>query len=300
MAEPDGALTSVVIVAYAGPAYVARCLQAIHAQTGVAAGGESLEVIVAYEQGTLPDSLIGLHATTRWVSAPTADPARLRALGVGAATGVLIAITEDHCIPSPTWVQSLRVAHAEHRVAALGGPLEKLTPDTAVSWAAYLLEFGRYQPPVATGDAEYLTDCNVSYQRAALERVRNVWVNEFHETTTHWALRGLGERLVLDSRPFVAQQRTVTLWDGLMEKVRHGGVFGLTRVPSMSAVQRLVRIATTPILPLVLTARSLRLAASRGKGGPALRASLAILVFSAGWAVGELGAYAGITRQPRD
>ncbi len=293
---PTTQLLSVVVVAYAGPAYVTRCLAALDVQTD----SGPYEVIVVFDKLSLPDALVAQHPATRWIADQSPDPARLRALGVAAARGALIAVTEDHCVPSPTWIRDLRMAHLEHRVAAIGGPLDKLVPDSALNWAGYLLEFGRYQPPLTTGDALYLTDCNVSYQRAALEAIRDVWMNAFHETTTHWALRDRGERLVLDARPTVSQQRSVTWWGGLVEKVQHGAVFGRTRLPGLSYGARAMRALSTPALPFVLTLRAVRLASARGRGAEAVRAIVPIFLFATGWALGELGAYAGIVRAKRD
>jgi hypothetical protein len=177
---------SVVIVVFAGGDAIRHALSALQSQAEAA----SVEIIVAAE----PDAAMP-HAggpRVRVVHGPPgAHPAQLRALGVAAASAPIVACIEDHCRPRSDWVAAVLAAHARSPDAAvIGGAIDKATPDRAIAWAAYLLEYGRYMPPVAGGPAAFLSDCNVSYKRAALADIADVWRDAFHETTVHDAVRG--------------------------------------------------------------------------------------------------------------
>ena len=89
---------------------------------------------------------------------------------------------------------------------AIGGAVEKQTPDKTLSWAFYLADYLRYLDP-QEGPSDHLTDGNVSYKRAALEKIKHLWAEEFHENVVHAALAGNGGSLWLSPKIIVRQKR---------------------------------------------------------------------------------------------
>ena len=212
----------------------------------------------------------------------------------------MVGITEDHCIPAARWTGQVIEEHTAHH-AAIGGVLEKMDSpagrDSGYSWALYLSDWGRYMSPVAEGPAEYLTDCNVSYKRAALEPLRHLWEDEFHETTVNWALRDRGESLWLSPRVVVWQQRSLSLGEAIGDRYGFGRLFASTRVAATGPLKRLVYAVGSLLLPAILTARvGSTVWRKRKARGAFLRSLPALVLTTTVWASGELVGY--ITGRP--
>lgn len=289
-AEESGPDLSVVVVRFAGGPVIGRTLDALMPQFLHVRG----EVLVAHREDDPPSpELRALHPSVRWVAgARDASPARLRTLGVAAATGAIVACTEDHCTPGPAWCS--RIVEAQTRQAAvIGGAIDKAPSDDGAAWAAYLLDYGRYMSPLSAGPADYVSDCNVSYPRTALAAVTHEWHEEFHETTVHWALRSRGLPLLLDPSIVVAQDRTVVPAEYLAERRDHGRVFARTRISAgASPFLRLRYLLIALMLPPVIVHRIKRGLSARGRLSSVPAAAWPPLRRAArAWSRGELQGY---------
>jgi hypothetical protein len=280
---------SVVVVVFAGGDAPDRCLASLARQA--VDGG--IEVIVAHDASfaASPD-WVRQHPAVRVVATPAAaSPARLRSLGVAATRGTIVACTEDHCVPAPDWAARIVAAH-EASPGVVGGTIDKEAPASAGAWAAFLLDYSRYMPPLAAGDAEYVSDCNVSYDRADLDAVADSWRGEFHETTVHWALKERGVRLRLDPSIVVRQDRDIHFTRYLRERLGHGRVFAGTRVADASLGQRAKWSVLALPLPVVIVARVVaRLAARGALRAPPAAAWPALAGSAVAWSLGELMGY---------
>lgn len=289
-ADPAPAtLLSVVVVPYAGIDAMRRTLDALARQEHAGA----VEILVPVDDETAAWLAVGTHpARPRIVRIPgRRGPAARRAAGVAASGGSIVAITEDHCMPEPGWVAAMRRAH-EEGPAAIGGPVDKAEPDGAVGWALYLADYGRYMSPVAEGPADALTDCNVSYKKAALDAIAPVWTDVFHETVVHRALRERGDTLWLSAAPRVRQARTRPLGALLYERYAHGRLYASARVAGAPAGRRAGLALAAPALPAVIAQRSVAAAFRARRGARGLLALPAILASGTAWALGELLGYA--------
>ena len=107
----------------------------------------------------------------RWIRAPGADVFQLRALGVGAARGDVVVLSEDHCVAPRDWCRRMLAAHRNDPAVALVGAVVNHADSTklALDRASFLLTLGRYAPPIAQIDAARLpVPTNLSVKRAAL------------------------------------------------------------------------------------------------------------------------------------
>jgi len=284
---------SVVVVVLAGGAHLARCLEAL----GQQAPASPQEVIVPHDD-RLQDAggfrqrfpeVRFLHLAGRH------SYAALRAAGVRISRGTLVAITEDQCIPPEKWCANVVFAHACSH-AAIGGPVDKRQPDSPLNWALYLRELGTYMPPIREGPSECLTDCNVSYKRAALEMIADVWADKFNEPEVHAALLERGETLWLSPALLTFQQRSMELLPAVKERYEFGRLFGSLRAATASAWKRLLLIAGSPVLPALLLARVIWGVLRKRRHVRACLAALPYLVlFVTAWSCGELMGY--VTRR---
>ena len=221
--------------------------------------------------------------------------AQLRAHAIARSKGEIVAITEDHFTPAQDWCRQIVEAHrAPH--AAIGGAVEKQTPDTTMSWAFYLADYLRYlQPP--EGPSAHLTDGNVTYKRSALMAVRDSWATEFHENVVHAALAAKGQSLWLSPRILVRQKRQISLRDAVRDRYAFGRLFGSTRVEGANAAARLKLTLVAVLIPVLLLARvAAHIVRTRRYAGAFLRALPALLLISAVWAWGEFVGY--LTARP--
>jgi hypothetical protein len=285
---------SVVVIVFAGRDWLERCLAALARQHD----GPALQIIVPHDVRLRDvESLRVRHADVRFVTFDgTCTPAELRAQGVARASGRVIALLEDHCVPAPDWSARIMAAH-ERQVAAVGGSVEKGLPpgardDSAVNWALYLADYSRYMGPHAAGEAHTITDCNSSYKRADLEAVRAAWQVEFHENVVNDALRARGAKLWLDPAIVVHEQRTLAMRDALRDRFTFGRLFGATRVAGAPASRRVVLAAASAVIPPLQVARVARnLMAKRKHRMQLVRALPALLMVSGAWAAGEMLGY---------
>ncbi len=291
---PQSPHLSVVVVVLAGGAHTVRCLRALEASSGVPA----LEILVPYDDG-LADvaQLRAQFPAVQFVHhAGKCTYAQLRAAGVRESRAAIVAVTEDQCIPPAGWCANVLAAH-QGSVAAIGGPVEKQEPDTALSWAIYLRELGSYMPPMTGGPTAQLTDCNVTYKRAALDAIAGVWAESFHEPQVHAALAARGQQLWLSNSLLTFQQRTLELGPALAERYEFGRLYGSMRVLDLPLPRRLLMAAAAVLLPVLLTARAYRTVFSKGRHiAAAFRAAPYLLLFSTVWGWGEFLGY--LTARP--
>jgi hypothetical protein len=293
--QPD---LSVIVVPLGGGSHLVRCLEALRGQKDLPA----TEIILPMDERvpeTDAESLMVLFPELRPVRLPGRRTyAELRAAGVKAARGRLIAITEDQCIPPARWCANIVAAH-QKPAAAIGGPVDKAEPDSPINWSIYLRELGTYMTPVEEGPSPSLTDCNVTYKREALEAIAGVWAAEFHEPGVHQALARNGP-LWLSPALVTYQQREIHVVDAIRERYEFGRLYGSLRAAQLSLAGRLLLIAASPLLPLVLVARVLRGVLRKGRYIGACFRALPWMVLWAGiWSWGELLGYATRRATPR-
>lgn len=296
------AVLSVVVVVFAGGRSITRTLESLARQDAV---GGPVEIIVATSPSLADEQTLRSHAPAVRLAGGTAGahPAQLRALGVRLATAPIIACTEDHCVPARDWCARIMEAHAGPALV-IGGAIDKLQPDRAIGWTTYLLEYGRFMPPLAPGPAAFASDCNVSYKRSALDAIAPVWRDAFHETSVHDAIRAQAgdAAIVLDPTILVSQRRRPRLGPFLAECYAQGQLYAQLRMARYGRWRRWAHAAGSLGLAPTLVTRALKHAwrrkdarASTIRALPLL--SLATLAWSAGEGVGALtAAHAAATR----
>lgn len=214
----------------------------------------------------------------------------IRARGMALARGEIVALIEDHGVPTPEWSSRIVEAHRQS-FAGVGGAIENAV-DRPLNWAVFLCDFGRYQNPLRDGESTRASDANVSYKREALEAIRPVWIEEFHESSVNAALMARGEKLALASGVVVHQHRHgLRLGSALRERFVWGRSFGALRGRQAGTVRRTILAIFSPALPLLMTYRMGMMATRKGYAGVFVRALPLISVLTAAWACGELAGY---------
>jgi len=162
------AVTLSVVVATTQPWPVIHdCVARLRPQVAAA----DIELIVAdgapaSRAGLPPQERLGV----RWLSHPGASVFALRAAGLAAARGTIVAFTEDHCRPHSNWCVRVVAAHTAHPEAdAIGGAVVNGSTTRLIDCANFNLTFAPLVPPISAP----LTDrapavANASYKRRVL------------------------------------------------------------------------------------------------------------------------------------
>jgi hypothetical protein len=217
---------------------------------------------------------------------------RRRAVGLQLARGKVIAITEDHAVPSGDWCLQLVRLHKEMPYEVIGGAIENGL-DRPMNWAWYYCDFGRYGRPFLDGETKYISDVNVSYKRRALDLVKDLYEDVYNETRIHWALRERRAKLFLDDRLVVFQMRpAMSIAEILRERIEWGMVFAETRGESFNLVRRLAFAIGTLFLPAILLSRVyLHMFRQKRTTTQIASSSPFVLLMLVGWSLGELIGY---------
>jgi hypothetical protein len=218
---------------------LARCLRALHAQ----APGIVTEIVVPYDDPCADVVTLGrefphvrfVHAAGLDTRAAREGASRehhdtLRTIGIREARGELIALTEDHAYVADSWCAELAAALDRYPTAAAIGGAVDCDSERLLNWAVWFCDFGRYQNPLPEGPAAFVSDSNVAYRRAALEKVADAWQADYHETAVHWAMIAAGFDLCTTPRVMVWQARSgLVLGAALRERFVWARSFAGTR-----------------------------------------------------------------------
>jgi len=278
---------AVIVIGYAPPDLLARCLGAVREQTAARSDIEVLIVAQPSHQGRSFDKVKAQFAAFTWVDAtPDHNVARMRGLGIARSTAPVVALLEGDCVPAPGWIETLaRMIPA----AAVGGAIEPGHFSRSVDWAAYFSEFGRYMLPLPDRTPQ-LPGANVVYRRDALPDPQRLEAEGFYETFIN---SSIGDSHPTDAGLVVHHERTWTRRAILETRFNHGRGFASLRTRGSSFLKRIPFMALSMALPFVLVARV--------AGEPLRRRRLRsrtlltlpwIIALSLSWAAGEFAGYA--------
>jgi hypothetical protein len=217
------------------------------------------------------------------------------AAGVRRATAPIVALTEDHVCPDPTWAEALLAAHKGPWVA-VGVAVRNGNPDNLVSWADLFIGYAPWLDPIPSGPVEFLPGHNTSYKRDALlaygddlEKMLDA------ETVLHWNMRAKGLQIRMAPAARIGHVNFARLATWIPVQFHAGRVFGASRAGNerWSAGRRALYACGAPLIPLVRLRRIVRDVRRRSGFEGLLVRSLPLLTFGLGLdALGQMAGYA--------
>ena len=228
---------------------------------------------------------IRLVAVKRGASIP-----ELRGAGMRVATGDIVMLTEDHCVPGPRWVEELCLG-VDSVAEIAGGGMDNAQRERAIDWAAYFSEYGLFATTRSDTDGPMqLTGANVAYHRSIVDDVV-AWASAGEwENVAHERLRARGSSMhFVESAP-VYQNKSYEFWDFCRDRYEHGRDYARTRLVEERGARRWLLTAITPLLPVVIVSRVAR-AAAPTRWAAFVRALPVTLAFVTAWSVGEAVGY---------
>lgn len=283
--HPEPSVT-VAVVGICSPAHLERCLSGLRNQREA----PDFDTVVVHDPhiAGIPE-VAERYPSVRVVSNEgQRTPLELAARAIQEATGDVVLLTEDHCLPSPDWVGVLVREVMQPDRAAVGGLVETDADASSVDWAFYYVDFFRYSRAVPAGPSPSLTVCNVAYRRDHLDAVADTWQTIFHETAINDALSSRFGPLWLAPVARVSMRRNVQFGDAVYERYAFGRLFSCTRLEFASGLRRLYYLLFSPALPLLLLTRMGRKAAGdRASRRRFLRSLPQLTALVMAWSWGE-------------
>ncbi|MGI8807286.1 MAG: glycosyltransferase family 2 protein [Acidimicrobiales bacterium] len=280
---------SVVIASVNGLPYPLACLDALTSQEGM-----DPEIILADCTGAgtvaavrerFPD--VRVLAFDEQKSVPW-----LRAAGIREATGRLVAITEDHCVPTPDWCRRLVAAQERTGWAAVGGGVRNGSRERLIDWVVFFCEYSQHMDPVDDGPSSVLPGMNVAYDMDALADMKSMFAEGLWESFLHERLAAAGHVLGLSADVVVDHQKYFTPRMFASERFHYSRSFAGMRVAGRGLGTRVAWAAGSLALPPVLVARiTRRVLDKRQYAGWYLRSLPLVVAFSFIWAAGEWWGY---------
>ncbi|CAN5153490.1 hypothetical protein BH09ACT13_BH09ACT13_06230 [soil metagenome] len=90
-----------------------------------------------------------------------------RAAGIRLAQSPLVVIAETHAFPARDWAEHLVGAHAEGWNAVIPA-VENANAGSALSWSAYVVDYGRWAPNGGSGEIGDPPSYHASFERDTL------------------------------------------------------------------------------------------------------------------------------------
>lgn len=182
---------------------------------------------------------------------PIQSVASANAAGVRHANAPVVAFGETHAYPNPDWAKALIEVH-QQPWAAVGPIMINANPESTISWASFLIAYGRWMEPIKAGMIDDLPGHNSTYKRAILlEYGAELETLLETESILHWDLQTKGYQLYLESA-VQTQHLNPTLPSSFLGELFHyGRLFAAARARHWSFLRRLLYIGSAPLIPLV-------------------------------------------------
>lgn len=289
MSPAELPVVSIVIAGVNPPEYLEACLRSLAGQH-FGAATEWVLVRRAGQEHPLPSHLENVGITPIRVPQKT-SLGRMRSIGLRAARADIVALTEDHCLPAPDWLDRLEQAHGNGPAPIIGGPVDNGATSSPVDRAAFLLEYLPFASPLARGPVDRLAAANVSYRssflRQHLDPEEAYDAGRFHELA-----RSHGFTLWAEPDARVTHRKHFTLRAYTRERFHFSRCLAGTRFMAPRDPRRAVYALGAPLLPLLIAFRLAALLLEK----PVYRRNLApaAVPCAAGalaWALGEIAGY---------
>lgn len=218
-------------------------------------------------------------------------PHAARNYGVPFAKGSILVFTDPDCEARPDWLERLVAAHdAGH--AAVGGSVS--APEGWWQLAVHMGKFSWWLPGGDEGPRPDLVTANSSYRRQLFEEVGGFLGDRFcGDSELNWRVKAAGHELWFVPEAVVSHHHEGGFAQVMRERYRRGADYGKTRTEQQrwNSSRCGVYLALLPLLPFVVTVRSLFYAA-RNRHAVSWLATLPVhFAGNFAWCLGEARAH---------
>ncbi|NOY15422.1 MAG: hypothetical protein GXP23_00565 [Gammaproteobacteria bacterium] len=211
--------------------------------------------------------------------------------GILAAKGQGVVTTTAHCLPDSTWVDTLLELKLDHAVG-VGGTIDNSADASARDWAIFFLRYLSYAPPQHPRVVPEIAADNALYRRTDLLRHRHLLQTGFWEPSFHARFLAEGLSLYMEPKLQVTMHNRYRAFEFFQQRVCHGRAFALARVSGSNVFKRIAFVVLSPLLPFIFFSKILgRVSTYPTYRRHLLRAGPYLVLFLAGWGLGEARGY---------
>ena len=285
---------SIVVAATDSPLAVERVLKALEGQ----ADGRIEVLVVGAFRLPLPSGSVQSFSPLplgeggrrggrgqRIIAAPGSGVPRLRRIGLEAARGRVVALTEDSCLAEPGWVEAWLSAFADPSLVAASGAVELDEEAPTLDRAVVFCEYAPFLPPTPAGPPRRLAGNNFAVLREVALRTSEA---ELHEVALLAAILREGGSVRIVEGATVRHVRRFGWREAFGDRLRFGFEFGRLRTIGLSPIARRAGFFAGPAIFAVQAARlSSTILRNRRHLGRFVRALPITLALLAAWSLGE-------------
>ena len=182
--------------------------------------------------------------------------AAARAAGVRAASAPIVFIGETHTYPQAGWAEAL-LGQFEQPWTAVVPAIGNANPTGAVSWAAYLFDYGSWGFDRPAGEMSDPLIYNTAYRRTALLELGDQLASALdpHAEELWPQLRARGHRAFFAPSARILHLNVARFGSLVSEKFCVGVVLGMFRSRTWSWPRRAAYLLASPLIPFVLLFR---------------------------------------------
>lgn len=240
-------------------------------------------------------------AAVRVVVDPVDDLAPARAVGIRAAAAPIIFVGETHSFPNAQFVEVMLEA-LSGEWTSITPAFENANPDGAMSWAAFLSDYGRWASGLPPGEIAEGPVYNAAFRKAPLLQMGERLVHALTRDDELWAtLRKAGHRVYFEPRAVLEHANISNFFEWVRQRFLVGLLIASGRVERWSMFRRVVYIGGSFLIPLVLLRRVVPGVVSTARSKRLPWTVIPLLVFGEFIkAAGEFSAYLGFSGAPAE
>ena len=283
---------SVVVFVHVGHSKFRETLASLGRQTRF----DEIEVILADGRPKSEDEELARDFPwVRRISMPGSNMPWLKGAAVQAARGDIIAILDPWGAAPTDWIDQILLVLEDPGVSGAGGSVVMDGPLTTINRAAFLFEYGPFNPPLSPGptDAD-LAGNNLALRRAALvDYCGDILEAEgFNKPFCLDALRAHGAVLTMAPEMTVRHLTAHRFAPFFVRHFHHARCFGATRRRLSTWPRMLLFCTFAPAVPFLLMQRHVRQARRHPANRRLVKGALpALLGICVAWGLGEWTGY---------
>ena len=251
----------------------------------VAPSAEAVGPVLAYRDE---------FAAIRIVENPVTVLAAARTAGIRSATAPIVFVGETHSYPHPKMFETI-LARFEGPWAAVTPAFENGNPDSTISWACFVADYGKWTDVFPAGEIPQPPFYNAAFYRSLLVGLGDKLQAALeHGNELFVAMQARGLRTYFEPAARIEHLNVTRPRDWLRQRYVSGLHISAHRAAHWPLARRLIYVAGSGLIPLVLFWRTLPGLRRMARTGRLPAATLPLML--AGLMVkacGELMGYAG-------
>ncbi len=242
---------SVIIPSLNGIKYLSKCIEGLRQQSLPPEEVIIIDSTVGHIAKEIPDfEGLKIHFLAEPVGVP-----EMRSIGFRMAEGDLVAMTEDHCIPTRNWCENIRRLHEKYPEEVIGGAVENGATESLIDWSCYLCEYLDFMLPLIDAPKGTVPGNNVAYKRSVINSHKDLFMAGLWEYFVHAELAKAGITFRMDPSLVVLHRKYFTVNDFQTQCYYFARSFGAMRVSQVTSSQLWFYRFVSLSLPLLVIGR---------------------------------------------